>query len=1310
MNENTFLNKKLNIAMYTDDIKEYNTYKKLLSNDEITLITPNVNFDKLNKVSLIIILKMNDKLIKYCSDNNIIILSNIKKKYSNVYFNDTDELIKYLKLIQSNFTIFTIIIPIVSDIDEFKKTLKTILAQPVNNYKLQICICSTLYNENIYKLNELKRMIKIIFHIVDDNSSKYANINSIVKTIDSEYFMIIDSGSKFIKNKLLHDFICAKINNDNKYYVIQNKCIINNKDTNTKTKKVSIIFSEKNVIWNRKIFKKIGYFCNNRFGSDEEYLIRAKYFIGNEYFYTNDIITLSVYSGIGAGAGSETSLGLGLSLDLSLGTESGTCDINELNSDEEKKKNNFINRVCKIIKQIPNTKIYFNKYFDYFSDTEHFINPNNKNQVNFSQYKSFYYDLTILNDFELSKHWINYGKDEGRLSNEILFYKSFPNFDCGGYMKKNKYNIKFESIEYVMGWVYLKNKSTYLKWLGKNNYILNDVSSLNPNPNSNFNPVHNLYNFEEYIVKYKIKYIQVSEKVYFLKKRFIDKFNLMEYNKLSDKFENVLFVGLFDKLDYMLVTEHIGNKYLMWEGRDIYDNDMSKFDIVEKISHYANINHLSVSDNIHDSLSNFEICPININLNIVNTNIFKPINNNKQCVFIYNGFGSRSRSGLGFGSGLGLVGDKVETGVIDEKKRGELELNNKIYSKNIYKNIIKLLPKFEYIFSDELNVSYEKMPEIYSKCFIGINLVKFSGIDYMVQEMNSMNIPVIFNGVNGIKWIDTNDIITNIKTQNNFVLNNNLMYKKMNSDNGIKYVPILDKLANYDEVIECDFFNCDVRKQDLEKIYKNIDNFVNLFSNGSKILFICGDYPGYGGAATNCNDIQTFFNDKNFKTFAIYFNYQTDNNKKYSSSNKMKIVEQCELNVELNKLNLNFKPDIIILKSNISINLKKIFKCPIFFLIPGIFGNNLDKHYTKLNVNNFNEYINHNVITNIKNYDASFTNSSHTKNILYNVYELKTHLFYSSFVQYHNYYDIGANNFDDRKYTYGIIASDFDRKIKNVEHSINTLSKSPDVILIGKNSEKYAWGNFTCIENVEHENLISYYQNIKYIVQDSFYESCSNVKIEAFMNGCKNINSSTAKKLQIISKPIELKNILFISYVNKDGNDKINKIIEISNTFSNVNMYILIITDDEGCNVSNMGSNMGSNDGCNGEQSNIYVHSLNNDFDDLKYLSENKFEKIYLFDYKLPFLLDKKFPENKYLICLFNTDDYNIDKDMICELNNYHVETVMYNEINSNSNSNPNVNFCYKLVNSVYTYDNNKYMKYNIDNGLLNTLIILDYD
>lgn len=1241
MDKNTYLDKKLNIGIYTDDNNEYEKYNKLIKDINKKKILSSTKFDELDKISIIILLKQpkNNELIKYCHDKNIIIFENIKKKSSNIFFNDTDTLINYLELIK-NTKIFTIIIPYVCDIKKFFSTLESIFDQPINNYELQVCICESTYNNNLNKITELKIMNNIYFHIVNDNSSKYVNINSIAKNIENKYFMIIDSGIKFMKNKLLYDFINVSILNNDKYYIIQNKCIID--DNNTK----NINFSVKNMIFKTNILKKIGYFCNNRHYSDEEYLMRTKYFIGDEFIYLDKKTTL-YYN-------------------------------NDLNDENNliyiENKNKFLSIIDNIIKIIPNTKLYFNKYFDYFHHSI-VIDSSQVNKVNYSQYKTFYYDLNILNDYELSKHWINYGKNEGRLSNENIFYKSFPNFDCLDYMKHNKYNIKFETTQYVMGWIYLKNKSQYFKWLKKKNYVNNDNSNnsnnSNDSNNSNYLTINSneLIKLDEYIHKNNIKYIQVSEQVNYLKKRLIDKFNLIEYNKLSDKFENTLFVGLFDKNDYYLITEHIGIKHLMWEGYDIYIKNKINKDVIEKISHYNCITHLAISKNIYTSLQNYGINSINIYLNLVNENIFKPIYNYNKCIFIYNGE---------------FIDNETQNEINDEK-----------YGKKIYDKIIELFPEYEYIFSNTLNTTYQELSKIYSKCFIGLKLTNYDCINHTVQEMNYMNIPIISNSNGGIKWFDINDIIRYIKTHNKLLkINNNCLTDNSintNNDNDINNVniEITKKMTQYDEVIECNFFDKDIEFKNLKKIYQNIDNFINLFKDINKILFVCGDYPGYGGAATNCNDIQTFFKNKNYETFSIYFNYQMDNNKKYHISDDMKIIEQSKLFTELHKL--NFEPDIIILKSSIDIDLKQIFNCPIFFLIPGIFKNNLDKHYLELKSNEYDKYINQNILFNIKNYDVSFSNSSHTKNILLNNYGLKTYLFYSGFIRYHNNYDVVFDDSYIRKYTFGIVASDLSRNIKNIEYSINVLNNyvlHNDVIVIGKNNDKYKDYNFTFIENIEHENMLDYYKNIKYIIQDSFYESCSNVKIEAFMNGSKLINSFYVKKLQIL-KPIEKKNILFISYnknENEYKNEKIDILIKISNYFIDINVYILVLTN----NINNISFE--------NKQSNIYICDINNN---LKYFVENKFDKIYLFDYELPFMLNKKFPEDKFIICLLNTKncDIDIDKDINIELYNYHYQTINYDEIS--------IDLCYKLISSSNA-TNNKYIKYNIENNLMNTIIIFN--
>lgn len=91
----------------------------------------------------------------------------------------------------------------------------------------------------------------------------------------------------------------------------------------------------------------------------------------------------------------------------------------------------------------------------------------------------------------------------------------------------------------------------------------------------------------------------------------------------------------------------------------------------------------------------------------------------------------------------------------------------------------------------------------------------------------------------------------------------------------------------------------------------------------------------------------------------------------------------------------------------------------------------------------------------------------------------------------------------NRKYDYGLIVSNFDRKIKNIEKNIEYLKNKKNVVLIGKNCNKYKKYGFECIDLIDNKEMINYYKNIKYIVQDSFYESCSNVKIEGLFYGCK---------------------------------------------------------------------------------------------------------------------------------------------------------------------------------------------------------------
>jgi hypothetical protein len=138
--------------------------------------------------------------------------------------------------------------------------------------------------------------------------------------------------------------------------------------------------------------------------------------------------------------------------------------------------------------------------------------------------------------------------------------------------------------------------------------------------------------------------------------------------------------------------------------------------------------------------------------------------------------------------------------------------------------------------------------------------------------------------------------------------------------------------------------------------------------------------------------------------------------------------------------------------------------------------------------------------------DHAFCNSVHTQNILLNIYGLQTSLFYSGLIPFYNKYPTVTDT-GSREYSYGIIASNFDRQIKNTDAVINyIINTGKKAILIGKNSNKYASNQFTCIDLQPPDKLTDYYKKIQTIIQSSFYESCSNVKLEAIFHGCQFIN------------------------------------------------------------------------------------------------------------------------------------------------------------------------------------------------------------
>ncbi len=195
-----------------------------------------------------------------------------------------------------------------------------------------------------------------------------------------------------------------------------------------------------------------------------------------------------------------------------------------------------------------------------------------------------------------------------------------------------------------------------------------------------------------------------------------------------------LFFGMYSVKDIEILRRHRGYKFLIWGGTDCNWNYREQVNRLEIIKNIHDLYHIAISRDIQERLSLKNIESIFLELDLVDKQLFKPVSEKGDCIFIYNGF-----------------------------TKG----NEDIYGKRIYMKIVKRLPMFKFIYSNELNLPYEEMPKIYGECFIGLRLTEHDGNANMVQEMKAMNIPVVHNQSDyGLKWESIDDIIRYINTYN----------------------------------------------------------------------------------------------------------------------------------------------------------------------------------------------------------------------------------------------------------------------------------------------------------------------------------------------------------------------------------------------------------------------------------------------------------------------------------------------------------------------------------------------------------------
>merc|ERR1712086_1001276 len=94
-------------------------------------------------------------------------------------------------------------------------------------------------------------------------------------------------------------------------------------------------------------------------------------------------------------------------------------------------------------------------------------------------------------------------------------------------------------------------------------------------------------------------------------------------------------------------------------------------------------------------------------------------------------------------------------------------MGKKVYNHEMINKVKEMLPQYEYIHSSKLNAPYNKMPEIYSECFIGLRLTSNDGNANTVMEFKALGIPIVHNNSEyGLKWKNVDDIVNLIKNTN----------------------------------------------------------------------------------------------------------------------------------------------------------------------------------------------------------------------------------------------------------------------------------------------------------------------------------------------------------------------------------------------------------------------------------------------------------------------------------------------------------------------------------------------------------------
>jgi glycosyltransferase involved in cell wall biosynthesis len=295
-----------------------------------------------------------------------------------------------------------------------------------------------------------------------------------------------------------------------------------------------------------------------------------------------------------------------------------------------------------------------------------------------------------------------------------------------------------------------------------------------------------------------------------------------------------------------------------------------------------------------------------------------------------------------------------------------------------------------------------------------------------------------------------------------------------------------------------------------------------------KILFGSGDFPYFGGAATNIYALTKWLNSKeDFKAICVINYTQELTSVQLDPDNTdaiYHIKDWKNKNIKNDILNLlGGEPDIIYIKKYIVGHYLKILfpETQFIYILSSVISSEYDWH-NKDKTTLYTEGIIPKCIRDLTFTDKIIANSEISKKILFNFNNnVDISVAYTSFIVNHkndfSFLKIDDNTDSDwqtRKYDFAFASSCCNREIKNIKLFIDIINNNEfsnkNKIIIGKNSHKYTnIDNCTCLDILNHDTLMQKLKDVKLVIISSYYESLSNFMIEALNSGCNILISDT---------------------------------------------------------------------------------------------------------------------------------------------------------------------------------------------------------